>query len=91
MVGTILKEGLNFKNTMKTKDHTHLALVLWQIMEPNILSHVGHLIEIENFGLYVLWNTFIHKLNLDLIFHNNLFRCQSRAYLPMLDSLLDSL
>lgn len=32
MVGTILKEGVKFKNPTKTKDHTRLQHVFWQIL-----------------------------------------------------------
>lgn len=32
IVGTVLKEGVKFKNPMKTKDLKRLALIFWQIM-----------------------------------------------------------
>lgn len=50
MIGTILKEGVKFKNLMK-KDLARLAFIFLQIMVSNILPQVGHLYEIENFGL----------------------------------------
>lgn len=50
MVGTILKEWVKFKNSMKIRNLTCMALVLWQIMATNMLPQVGHPNEIGNFG-----------------------------------------
>lgn len=83
MIGTVLKEGVKFKNLV-TKDLTRLAFFL-KIMVSNILPQVGHLYEIENFRLYVLWNIITpQKINLPILMHNHLFRHRNkiRAFLP---------
>lgn len=73
-----INEGLKFKNHVKTKDLTQLAVVFWQIMTTNILPQAGHVNEIWKFGLYVLWNIIAYKkINLSVIIPNHLFGCQN--------------
>lgn len=54
MVGTILKEGIRLKNSVKAKDLTRMVLIFWQIMARNIWPQVGHLNEVGNFRLYIV-------------------------------------
>lgn len=95
-MGTKLRDlikGVKFKNPMKASDLTKLAFVFWLLMATNIIHQVGHLSEVGNFTLYILWKIITHeKINLPMLIINHLFRCwnQRRVSLPyMQDHLPD--
>lgn len=55
-----LTKGVKFKNPMKASDLTKLAFVFWLLMATNIVHQVGHLSEVGNFTLYILWKIITH-------------------------------
>lgn len=51
----IFKFGVKYKNLVNTRDLTPIAFTFWQVMVTNIHPQRGHLNDVSNFGVYLLW------------------------------------